>query len=114
MITCDMIAGVVDRCRADVQWQQIALLWINGVAIPWERVWEGERVRSVPLPTYQFAKDKYWFDASVLSGAEGELVAVNRIEPVATSVPPMPKQGAASPRVDSIRPLSTAAKLELL
>ncbi len=35
-------------------------LWLAGVPIEWERRYQGERRRKRPLPTYPFARQRYW------------------------------------------------------
>ena len=37
-----------------------AELWLAGVPIEWERRYQGERRRKRPLPTYPFARQRYW------------------------------------------------------
>ena len=37
-----------------------AELWLAGVPIEWERRYHGERRRKRPLPTYPFARQRYW------------------------------------------------------
>ena len=37
-----------------------AELWFAGVPIEWERRYHGERRRKRPLPTYPFARQRYW------------------------------------------------------
>ncbi|NQZ12332.1 MAG: hypothetical protein HRT35_34700, partial [Algicola sp.] len=44
------------------QWQQVALLWTNGVTIPWQNVWSGRVMQPLTLPGYPFAKQRYWVD----------------------------------------------------
>ncbi|XKK25018.1 SDR family NAD(P)-dependent oxidoreductase [Bacillus sp. CB62A.1] len=42
------------------QYNVIAKLWVNGVGIEWERLYENEQRSRVSLPTYNFAKTRYW------------------------------------------------------
>jgi phthiocerol/phenolphthiocerol synthesis type-I polyketide synthase E len=37
-----------------------AALWLAGVSIDWSRRYRGERRRKRPLPTYPFARQRYW------------------------------------------------------
>ena len=38
-------------------------LWAAGVDVPWERLYEGERRRRIPLPQYPFERSSHWIDA---------------------------------------------------
>jgi amino acid adenylation domain-containing protein len=37
-------------------------LWLNGVAVDWAKVYEGEGNRRVKLPTYPFERHRYWIE----------------------------------------------------
>ena len=41
-------------------WIAIGKLWVQGVAVSWEAVHQGEQRRRVPVPTYPFEKQRYW------------------------------------------------------
>ncbi len=41
---------------------KIAELWVKGVDPNWSRLYSGMRVERLHLPTYPFAKDRYWPD----------------------------------------------------
>ncbi|MEM9290676.1 MAG: amino acid adenylation domain-containing protein [Acidobacteriota bacterium] len=38
-------------------------LWLDGVAVSWPGLWEGQRRRRVPLPTYPFERRRHWLQA---------------------------------------------------
>ncbi|MCP4130784.1 MAG: SDR family NAD(P)-dependent oxidoreductase [bacterium] len=40
--------------------EKLARLWVNGITIPWELLYPSEKPNRVPLPTYPFAKERYW------------------------------------------------------
>ncbi|MCP4132506.1 MAG: NAD-dependent epimerase/dehydratase family protein [bacterium] len=40
--------------------KKIASLWIEGVDIPWEKLYAGMGVQRIPLPTYQFNRKRHW------------------------------------------------------
>lgn len=37
-------------------------LWLAGLNLDWQRFYEGERRRRIPLPTYPFERQRYWID----------------------------------------------------
>jgi acyl transferase domain-containing protein/NADP-dependent 3-hydroxy acid dehydrogenase YdfG/acyl carrier protein/ubiquinone/menaquinone biosynthesis C-methylase UbiE len=39
---------------------KLAYLWINGVTIAWDLLYEGKHPRRIPMPGYVFAKERYW------------------------------------------------------
>jgi polyketide synthase PksL len=47
---------------------KLAKLWISGVEIDWAALYRSERPKRVSLPTYPFARERYWIDAPVASG----------------------------------------------
>jgi acyl transferase domain-containing protein/aryl carrier-like protein len=52
-------------------WQDKGLLqlaegWVEGLEIDWAQLYGGRNYRFLPLPTYPFAKERYWLDAAVV------------------------------------------------
>ncbi|NVO09897.1 MAG: hypothetical protein HXX16_08060 [Bacteroidales bacterium] len=62
LFTKDIAGNLFEQSLQAEQWQQIAQLWISGVAIPWEKIWKGNSTQPVSLPFYPFAKERYWID----------------------------------------------------
>lgn len=58
LITKDM----TNQYLENQQWKQISQLWVNGVEIPWNRIWEKKTAHIVTLPSYPFAKERIWID----------------------------------------------------
>jgi len=42
------------------EWAKVAELWAVGWDLDWLRLYQGRRPRRVSLPTYPFAREKYW------------------------------------------------------
>lgn len=40
--------------------EEVAEFWIMGADIPWEKLYEEAKPKRVSLPTYPFAKERYW------------------------------------------------------
>ncbi|OEJ69007.1 hypothetical protein BEN30_04620 [Magnetovibrio blakemorei] len=38
----------------------IAQAWVNGATVNWRRLWQGVTPRRIALPSYPFARDRYW------------------------------------------------------
>lgn len=60
--------GVANRDRLVSSWSAdrhppllaLGKLWVQGVSVEWSHLHRGERRRRVHLPTYPFARDRYW------------------------------------------------------
>ncbi|HYK05692.1 MAG TPA: SDR family NAD(P)-dependent oxidoreductase [Thermoanaerobaculia bacterium] len=67
----------VDKWFASKQFSKLLELWVNGLEVEWNRYYGGTRPRRISLPTYPFARERYWIDV-----ADAPLAATN----VATAV----------------------------
>ncbi|WP_086667490.1 type I polyketide synthase, partial [Lentzea kentuckyensis] len=60
----------------------LAELYVRGVPVEWERLFDGTDARRVDLPTYAFQRKRYWLDGSaptpVVSAPERDLLDVVR------------------------------------
>lgn len=54
-----IIKAVVDNREYD----KLAQLWVSGVEIDWRWLHEHETPNRISLPTYPFARKRYWFDS---------------------------------------------------
>ncbi|MGN4085321.1 SDR family NAD(P)-dependent oxidoreductase, partial [Burkholderia gladioli] len=58
---------------------RLADLFVQGVELDWARLFEGQRYRRVSLPTYPFARERYWVpeggNANAVAGASTESAA---------------------------------------
>ncbi|BBB92540.1 MAG TPA: beta-ketoacyl synthase N-terminal-like domain-containing protein [Methylomusa anaerophila] len=41
-------------------YKKLAIYWVQGGGVNWELLHEGQNAKRIPLPTYPFAKEKYW------------------------------------------------------
>jgi acyl transferase domain-containing protein/NADPH:quinone reductase-like Zn-dependent oxidoreductase/acyl carrier protein len=46
-------------------YEVIADLWIKGVAIDWSLLYDAKKPRRISLPTYPFAKERYWLPEKI-------------------------------------------------
>jgi acyl transferase domain-containing protein/thioesterase domain-containing protein len=49
-------------------WSSLGQLWELGVTIDWDAYWAGERRCRLPLPTYQFERQRHWIEAGSIAG----------------------------------------------
>ncbi|WP_437923085.1 SDR family NAD(P)-dependent oxidoreductase [Sorangium sp. So ce291] len=72
---------------------QLARLWAAGLTrLDWSPLFGGARVRRAPLPTYPFARERYWVPVDEGTGRAGQ----NGVHHPAASAPP-PESAAAAP-----------------
>ena len=43
-------------------------LWVRGVEVEWERMYGERKPRRMSLPTYPFARERYWIDGGERAG----------------------------------------------
>ncbi|MGG4439282.1 SDR family NAD(P)-dependent oxidoreductase [Brevibacillus fortis] len=60
--------------------RKIAELWVTGYEMDWEQLYLNSRPRRVPLPTYPFAKNRYWIPESKNKSVSGKTAASLTIE----------------------------------
>jgi len=54
---------VLQMLLAEKELAKLALYWAKGVTVSWQALYEGTTVRRIALPTYPFAKARYWITA---------------------------------------------------
>lgn len=52
--------STIDQWRAKKKFGKILDLWVKGVKIEWAEFYRGRFPRKISLPTYTFAKERYW------------------------------------------------------
>ncbi|MBV7337980.1 SDR family NAD(P)-dependent oxidoreductase, partial [Chloroflexi bacterium TSY] len=86
-----IIKTVVDNREYD----KLAQLWVSGVEIEWRLLYGDETPRRIPLPTYPFAKKRYWFDEHMAKSKEEQLATPASMAPLPTTVLPDPPNASA-------------------
>jgi acyl transferase domain-containing protein/acyl carrier protein len=63
------------------KYRKLLELWVKGLAVDWRKVCgdsegfrQGKRSRRISLPTYPFARERYWIDACALRVQQADLV----------------------------------------
>jgi polyketide synthase PksL len=57
---------VRERARAlcaQGEWEALGLLWVGGQDVSWDDLRSAAPPRKLPLPTYPFARDRYWVES---------------------------------------------------
>lgn len=60
----DVKRTIVDQCIARNKLPRLLQLWVNGLDFDWNRLHEGQTPGRISLPTYPFARQRYWIDTS--------------------------------------------------
>lgn len=69
----DYLAQLVNKGRLG----RLAELWVKGVSLPWNALWEGKTAARIHgLPSYPFARDRYWFSTQGKETSKNESVAI--------------------------------------
>uniref|UniRef100_UPI00224E9824 SDR family NAD(P)-dependent oxidoreductase n=1 Tax=Dyella silvatica TaxID=2992128 RepID=UPI00224E9824 len=56
----DDMATIVEAWIAKGKFGKLLDLWVKGLAFDWSRLYGAERPRRISLPTYPFARERYW------------------------------------------------------
>ncbi|MCG8618361.1 MAG: SDR family NAD(P)-dependent oxidoreductase, partial [Desulfobacterales bacterium] len=59
----DELLEAVDKWVARGKYAKLVSFWVRGLAFDWHRLYGDVRPRRISLPTYPFARDRYWIDA---------------------------------------------------
>jgi len=66
------------------EFSQLAQLWVFGVNIDWQLLYKGQRPQRISLPTYPFARERYWIPASESNlkvvGDEGHMTKLHPLK----------------------------------
>ena len=52
----------VDRWIASRKFSRLLELWVRGLNFDWNKLYDSVKLRRISLPTYPFAKERYWID----------------------------------------------------
>ncbi len=68
----------------DAAWlDALGQLWSAGVPVDWTAYWEGEKRQRIPLPTYQFERQRHWIEPGAqLAVTQGEGGAAGRCDDI--------------------------------
>ncbi|HEV2963055.1 MAG TPA: beta-ketoacyl synthase N-terminal-like domain-containing protein, partial [Candidatus Angelobacter sp.] len=70
-------AAAFRSALGDIDYQQVASLWVSGASIDWGKLHQGREFSRVSLPTYPFARETYWISGDSKSWSSQPQVAKN-------------------------------------
>jgi polyketide synthase PksL len=81
----DVKETIVEKWIANKKFSKLLELWVNGLEVDWNKLYGEAAPQRITLPTYPFAKERYWIDtassaapSAVMDGrvaAEGAAIA---------------------------------------
>ena len=84
---CTAIPTFADTHENNTEWATVLFalgsLWQNGLSIDWEAFYSNEDRRRIPLPTYPFARQRFWVDPAAVAPVAPASQAVS--SPVVTA-----------------------------
>lgn len=86
----DLRELLVERWARKGKHDKLAALWADGMELDWRRLHGAPAPRRISLPTYPFARDRFWI---------GDLEPVREAAPGAIPVAAAPRPEEAGPRV---------------
>jgi len=108
LITQDMGSKQIESSLLSQEWQKLALLWVNGVELPWENIWQNINTQRISLPGYPFAKDRYWFEASVDESVDTVKKSTSQKSKTKTDIVDLTTENLASNSTQSTKPYQAA------
>ncbi len=52
----------VEKCFTNKNYSKLIEAWVNGVEVDWNQLYKEITPRRISLPTYPFARERYWFN----------------------------------------------------
>ncbi|XPG76799.1 hypothetical protein ABL840_15860 [Variovorax sp. NFACC27] len=72
----------IDAWLSKGKLHKLVELWVRGLAFDWARLYDGEVTpRRISLPTYPFARERYWVPEELAAATSGNLVS-ERLHPL--------------------------------
>jgi polyketide synthase PksN len=73
----DRLSDAGEETQAQVSLSGLADLHCQGYALPWERLYGATPPRRIALPTYPFARERYWVEAPAATGQHPDIDALH-------------------------------------
>ncbi|MBL6449573.1 SDR family NAD(P)-dependent oxidoreductase [Fulvivirga sp. 29W222] len=58
----DSAEALVSQCFTDKDYSKLAEAWVKGIEVDWYQLYKDGKPRRMSLPTYPFARERYWFN----------------------------------------------------
>jgi acyl transferase domain-containing protein len=71
----DVKETIVEKWVANKKFSKLLELWVNGLEVDWNKLYGEAAPQRVTLPTYPFAKERYWIDMAPTAAVDGRVAA---------------------------------------
>jgi len=71
----DVKETIVEKWIANKKFSKLLELWVNGLDVDWNKLYGEAAPQRVTLPTYPFAKERYWIDMAPSAAINGRVAA---------------------------------------
>ncbi|MGC2743838.1 MAG: beta-ketoacyl synthase N-terminal-like domain-containing protein, partial [Candidatus Angelobacter sp.] len=81
----------VDKWIAGTKFSKLLELWVKGLEVEWSKLYRDARPQRMSLPTYPFARERYWIDIPGSEEVEVKVLAIEKpvsVQPAASDVLP--------------------------
>ena len=65
----ETLREAVGKWMRQGKWSRLLELWVKGLTVDWRGLYPDERPSQIHLPTYPFARERYWADRAAPRGA---------------------------------------------
>ena len=62
------MAATLEAWQQKGKYDKLLKLWVKGMDVDWERLYSGSKPRRISLPTYPFARERYWIPVEEREG----------------------------------------------
>ncbi len=76
------LRDAVGRWMERGKFSKVLELWVKGLEVDWDPLYRDEKPRRVSLPTYPFAKERCWVDASARPKGVAPAAAISVLHPL--------------------------------
>jgi len=78
----DVKETIVDKWIANKKLSKLLELWVNGLELDWKKLYGEVKPQRITLPTYPFAKERYWIDTAAGGHVAAESAAAAVLHPL--------------------------------
>ncbi|HEY3051828.1 MAG TPA: enoyl-CoA hydratase-related protein, partial [Thermoanaerobaculia bacterium] len=82
VFSSDDLQQTIDKWIANGKLAKLVDLWVKGVDPDWSNLYGESKPRRMSLPTYPFAKERYWIDIAAINSIAAEGAAAAALHPL--------------------------------
>ena len=81
--TDDALNEAVDKWMSHKKYDKLLKFWTKGLNVDWSKLYSEHKPRRISLPTYPFAKERYWIEKTSLFNSNNEVKGTqNNLHPL--------------------------------